>query len=336
MTFLDQNEIKCTQCNGSVVIHQGHYVCSNCGLVLMPEYVPPPYLINPPSGKPFYGRAFVSLGSRPNIVDGLGSYIGYPKAPVFFDTRGNSLTSSTQNQFNRLKQRYSLQTRISTRETDYRVLRILNRVVDLLGLSNNIATRAAYFYKKAISMEDQKAFTNHVLLIAVCLLTAIREYGINAPKTIKEVAACFYDLGHRVSTRHIVREMLKLRIALGLKCPPRKSSDYINRLISQIVTSKKVQLRLRLVGWDPEDYEHRLTKNSFNILQSTPQRKVGGRNPYIFAASTIYTADKIIAKRTQKKTILTQKILAEVTGIAQYSLRDHYCRVLKDVLCVSI
>ncbi|MHA2059421.1 MAG: hypothetical protein ACW976_01395, partial [Candidatus Ranarchaeia archaeon] len=136
----------------------------------------------------------------------------------------------------------------------------------------------------------------------------------------------------RVSTRQLVREMLKLKVALGIRFPPRKSSDYLNRIISQILESKDVLLRLKISGWPTEEYHHNLLKNSFGILRSTPPENIGGRNPYIFATSTIYAADKLLAKKYDRKHILTQKILSQITGVAQYSIRDHYCKVLKDVV----
>jgi transcription initiation factor TFIIIB Brf1 subunit/transcription initiation factor TFIIB len=199
-------------------------------------------------------------------------------------------------------------------------------------LSNDIRNRAAYFYKKIVSTKKREAFTNHILLVAVCLLNAIREYGVRAPTTIDEVASCFYELGHRVSTRHLVREMLKLKVALGIRFPQRKSSDYLSRIISQILDSKDVLLRLKISSWEKEEYQHNLLKSSYNILNSTPQENIGGRNPYIFATSTIYAADKLLAKKYDKKNILTQKILSQITGVAQYSIRDHYCKVLKEVI----
>jgi transcription initiation factor TFIIIB Brf1 subunit/transcription initiation factor TFIIB len=298
----------------------------------MPAYVQQQYVINKSPGKTFYGRSFVYLGNRPNIVDGLGSYIDHPKSSYFYDTRGKTLKADNQAQFSRLKNRYSLETRIAERETDYRVLRLLNRVVDILRLSNDIRNRAAYFYKKVVSLKKKEAFTNHVLLVAVCLLNAIREYGVRAPKTIGEVASCFYELGHRVSTRHLVREMLKLKVALGIRFPQRKSSDYLGRIISQILESKDVLLRLKISGWKNDEYHHQLMKSSHNILHSTPPENIGGRNPYIFATSTIYAADKLLAKKFGKKNILTQKILSQITGVAQYSIRDHYCKVLKEAV----
>ncbi|MHA2059237.1 MAG: hypothetical protein ACW976_00440, partial [Candidatus Ranarchaeia archaeon] len=118
MTVSNPNDITCPQCNGNPVTHKGYYVCSNCGLELMPAYVQQQYVINRSSGKTFYGRSFVYLGDRPNIVDGLGSYIDHPQSNYFHDTHGKTLKADNQSQFSRLKNRYSLETRIMKRETD--------------------------------------------------------------------------------------------------------------------------------------------------------------------------------------------------------------------------
>ncbi|MFX1486869.1 MAG: hypothetical protein ACFFBS_07225, partial [Promethearchaeota archaeon] len=77
------------------------------------------------------------------------------------------------------------------------------------------------------------------------------------------------------------------------------------------------------------EYKEELEKKAFEILHSIPSHLRGGRNPYIFAAATIYTADQKLARETGKMYILTQKIIAEITKVAEYSIRDHFCSLLK-------
>ncbi|MHA2290069.1 MAG: hypothetical protein ACXABG_14890 [Promethearchaeota archaeon] len=329
-------ETLCIECNGKVILHQGIHVCKNCGLEVTPEYLPPLYKINPSKDQPSIERHYVALGDRIDTVDGMGSYIGFPRSAFFYDTRGRPLTSKIQNKYKRLKYKYDRTLRISKRETDYRVLKLINRVTNHLQLSNEVKNRAAYFYKKIATHKGKKSYTNHVMLASVCLLTAVREFGVNAPSTIQEIAKCFNSLGHRVTTRRIVREMLKLRVALNLRQTQRRSIDYIYRIVAAIMSSEVVQIRLKSFNEDPEEYRRLITKKVFHILKQIKADQIGGRNPYIFAVSTIYAADKVIAKKRRHKSILTQQILAKIAGVAEYSIRDHYCRLLKNHLKTNL
>ncbi|MHA2186868.1 MAG: hypothetical protein ACW99V_01370, partial [Candidatus Thorarchaeota archaeon] len=157
---------------------------------------------------------FVSLGNRMHIVDGLGSYIGFHKDRYFRDAQGQTLSSRSQKKFKRLKTIYSTRVRIGKNEAKYRALRTLNHVSKLLMLNEQVRDRTAYLYKKVLSESPEKV-TNNILLMAVCLLMAVREFREGAPITLNEIADVFEKCGHRVNVRAIVREALKLKSLTG-------------------------------------------------------------------------------------------------------------------------
>jgi len=76
-------------CNHETILDsvRGEYICTLCGLVLSKQYVPPSYKINPNNDldSRSNGRHFVALGERLNIVDGLGSYMGFQFSSFFHD-----------------------------------------------------------------------------------------------------------------------------------------------------------------------------------------------------------------------------------------------------------
>ena len=88
-------------------------------------------------------------------------------------------------------------------------------------------------------------------------------------------------------------------------------------------------MRLKILGWATEEYQHNLLKASYKIADSIETTNIGGRNPFIFAVSIIYVADKKVAEEFDKRYVLTQKLLSKITGVAAYSIRDHYCKLLK-------
>ena len=65
------------------------------------------------------------------------------------------------------------------------------------------------------------------------------------------------------------------------------------------------------------------------LLRKLSSKERGCRNPYILAGAIVYCADKILAQENQSKTILTQSIAALAMKIPEYSIRDHYVKVLK-------
>ncbi|MHA1713134.1 MAG: hypothetical protein ACTSW4_03705 [Candidatus Ranarchaeia archaeon] len=323
------NELRCSECNGEPILLDGYYVCRECGLVMMPEYVMPVYQLNKRPKLQGQGKMYSALGARLSIVDGLGSYIDYPRSRYFCDIHGDALDKREQSVFKRLKYHHAMRSRRANLETEYRIFKILNRVVSIIGLSNEIKERAAYFYRK-IKNEKNKPYTNNVLLIAVCLVTAIREKGSKAPRTIKEVADTFMEMGHRVNIRSIVREMLRLRVELQLKQRKRQSVDFIYRIISDVLADETVQLRIKQMREDPERYRRVLTTKTLELFDQGITKEMGGRNPYIFAVSVVYAADKAISRRRKRKSILTQKIISRITNVAEFSVRDHFCGVLKE------
>ena len=314
---------------------KGDYICSKCGLVIERHYVVSKYQMNDNLESDMNNNSrFMSLGTRLNMVDGLGSFIGFQHANKFRDKYGKILSGSNQTLFKRLKYRYDLRARINNNETDYRILNILNRIISILNLSNNIRDRAAYYYRKITKQVSKENMTNHVILIALCMFLAIREYNEKAPVTIQEIAETFKTLHYRVSARTIIREAIKIKPYVGdlFTHQTRNSEDYINRIISEVINSNEVIDRLDKNNINHDQYQIFLKKKSRELLNQIKLKKRGGRNPYIFAVATVYTADRIFRKNKGCRSILTQKILSNITDCAEYSIRDHYRFIKNDYL----
>jgi transcription initiation factor TFIIIB Brf1 subunit/transcription initiation factor TFIIB len=299
-------------------------VCAECGLVISREYVFPTYQM----GEERYGdtpdaSVYVSLGNRMHIVDGLGSYIGFHKDKYFQDAHGQALTARMQKKFKRLKIIYSTRIRIGKNEAKYRALRTLNHVSKLLMLSEQVRDRTAYLYKKVTS-ESTENVRNNILLIAVCLLMAVREFRDEAPITLDEIADVFDKCGHRVNVRAIVREALRLKSLTGHAPEIRKPKDYVPRVLSMLMNNGKVMSKVKSRGWDLKFYENALRNKIAMVLDMIPSSKRGGRNPFIFTVSVAYASDRIIAAEYGKSPVLTQKLTSVATEVAEYSIRDHF------------
>ncbi|MEX2706248.1 MAG: hypothetical protein Q6352_013495 [Candidatus Freyrarchaeum guaymaensis] len=335
MNQCDEERMLCPECSGTLVLHSGEYVCGNCGLVVSKQYLPPVFKIGAENSANTHHNQYIALGNRMHIVDGMGSYIDFQRTPFFYDGQGAPLSSDKQALYRKLKFRYSLRLRIGRKESDYRALRSLNHVASMLQISDSIRDRAAYLYQKAVKKINKK-ISNHILLVAACLFYAIREYKELAPVTIQEVVKNFKKLGHRLSVKKVIRIALELRTLFIYKHPEiRKSEDYLPRIISSVTASPIVENRLKERGFTVEEYRNLLTQKSYSVLHKIDNINRGGRNPYIFAVSAVYCADRIISKKIAKRPILTQKILARITNVAEYSIRDHYTSVLKPLIILQ-
>ncbi|MHA1410166.1 MAG: hypothetical protein ACTSQY_07680 [Candidatus Odinarchaeia archaeon] len=326
MVMAKNDQSTCPECNGHIVLLSGEYVCSSCGLVVDKFFEPPLSALNTDNKK-----SKGALGSRLHIVDGLGSYIDYHNSKNFHDKTGSILPLETQRLYKRLKYRYNLYGRIKDYQTDYRILRLLNQISAALDLPNYIRDTAAYNYRK-IKQRYPHRIRNHITLIAVCLILAIREYKNVALHTLKEVCYAFRKLGHRVTERSILREALHLKIKLGYTVKPRRSEEYIQRILASLSNDHTLNQKIKTRLIDPKRYWNSLMQETLHLLKSVSSVERGGRNPYVFAAAAIYAADQKLAYEQQRKSVLTQKAIAKLANVAEYSIRDHYCSILKNLI----
>ncbi|NHJ46868.1 MAG: hypothetical protein FK733_03680 [Asgard group archaeon] len=317
----------CEHCNGSLIQTRGELVCSDCGIVCHSV------IVSESGNAQVPWDHEMSPGKRVHIVDGLGSYIGYHNDGFFHDVKGATLSSKDQYKYRKLKRKYNLRIKIGNHETDYRSLMSLNRVTSFLGLSDNVRKRAAYLYKVVTTAENSgktDKISNHIVLVALCLMVAVRESASNAPIRLSEIVGMFKDLGHRVSGKSIVKMAQTLPTELGISLRIRKSEDYLQRIVSSILENSDVKIRLKELNFTAIEYENKLLQFSREILSETNLKTRGGRNPYIFAVSVIYCADRIIGKIRNHRQVLTQKTLANICEVAEYSIRDHHRTVLKE------
>ncbi|MFX1465811.1 MAG: hypothetical protein ACFFA5_05005 [Promethearchaeota archaeon] len=323
----DYNLQSCSECNGNIVLCRGLYVCEECGLVADTQYVPQDYIISIFTDKKEMAKQYVSPGERMDIVDGMGSYIGNHNEKNSRDHKGNHLSKEKDLYFRKLNRIYNFRARIRHKESQYRVLKSLNRAVSLLHLSDKIKQRAAYVYRTSLKHVSQNEILTHPVLMVASLFIAIREH--RAPITLQEVIKAFGQLGHRIPPKKVIRGIELLKKSPGIELVQRKSEDYIPRLVSKVLKHPEVINRIKRRFWTLFEYQSHILKAAHILLQEITTEQRGGRHPYIFATSILYGADILIAKQFERRSVLTQKLLAKIANVAEYSIRDHYCTLLK-------
>ncbi len=324
-------EEKCPECNCETIVNTSfEKICEKCGLIIEELFADSSYIYNK-SRETIRNRQYVSLGSRTEFIGGLGSYIGYEKSKYLKDNSGKLLHPDGQKLYRRLKKTYAPFLRIKNHETEYRIFNILNKITLYLGINKNIRNNAAYFFKKIL--KNEKKVINNISLIAFCIFYAARKETHNAPITITEIAKAFRTFGHRVSPKLILRDGITYKHHLSKDTEPHKSEHYITRLVYEVVSHKDLELKLKKkrTSWSKAEYKNQLIQKTAEILKRLNFWYRGGRNPFILAGAVIYLADKLIAREYDQRAILTQKMIAETTKIAEYSIRDHYVNLLKPI-----
>jgi transcription initiation factor TFIIIB Brf1 subunit/transcription initiation factor TFIIB len=320
--------MRCPECNGLIVLTKDSmYVCSECGLEESPLYTSPEH------------QAFSNEGWRQsqgfaahfslNSIDGEGSYIDFRRTPLFYNgKRGGPLPAEKQALYRRLKFRYCLPSRQNSYSRDYKALKCLLLVSGALQLSRQIRDRAIYLYAKTVRRcyETKEKINESYVLVAASIYLAVQEY--RAPVTLREIEKVMLSFGHCVSAKQVLRASFKMRVINGLQFKARKSEDFLPRIISEIRNSELVDKILASQGIDKENYLNRLYVASCQTLNRLDDFKRGGKNKYILAVSTIYFADKNLLG----KPVLTQKMLARIVGVSEWSIREHYVNTLRPLL----
>jgi transcription initiation factor TFIIB len=325
-----ENSVTCPDCNNFIIQNGHERVCGDCGLIIDDRFYVDSYQFNEVNNnEKSVGDQYVSVGKVVDNVCTLGSHLDYYYSKTFHDFKHQIVSSNQQRLFKRLKKYYSLPLKIKNRETDYRILKILSKVVQYLKLSSPVKNRAAFIYQKI--KRNAKFIRNHVSLIGFCIFYASREFTHNAPISIRELCQVFRTMNHRISPRLIIRDSIEYQCFIKEKSKPHRSEDYIERLVNSIVSSEYITSRMNKKGsrWSLKDYKLKMLKKCDQILKSMSFRIRGSRNPFILAGAIVYCSDKLIAKEYNTKSILTQKIASESMKIAEYSIRDHFVKILK-------
>ncbi len=320
---------RCDFCGSENLIpFQGFEVCKTCGTTGEKVFETSSFLISENSNST--PTQYISVGKRLHRTGNLGSEIGYYRSSKFTSKDGALLTPEIAWKFRRLRDNYHNPSKNASSQTHLRTFIIFNKITSQLEIPTTIKERASYLYWKYANKFRGKV-TNHVLLIALCLLFSIKENGNKYPIKFQEIVRAFNEAGHRVTNKNILKLALDLGVPLS-KTPVRKSEDYIEKLTSQIVRNFEVKQEVvHRYGISIEKYHYLLILISKELLKRISKKERGGVQPFPFAASTLYIADRAISRFFKKVPILTQKKVATITGAKEFTIRDHCYKMLSGI-----
>ena len=290
------NEEICPRCNNKEIItdsNTAEMFCAKCGFVIterVDNQGPERTFSDNNANKSRTGdKTSLTRHDR-----GLSSIIN----PINKDSAGNPLSASMKSSIKRLRiwdNRSNVNSSVD--RNLQKALSELLKMKEKLSLSDAIAEKAAYIYRKAL---EKKLIRGRSIsaLIAAALYAACRESG--TPRTIKEVSSEI-NIRRRdvaVSYRMLLRE-------LDMKMPVVDSVQCIARIASRAGMSEKTK------------------RHAIKILKKAEEsQSLAGKDPMGLAASSLYLA----SLKTGEK--ISQKQVALASGVTEVTIRNR-CKGLK-------
>jgi transcription initiation factor TFIIB len=265
--------------------------CSSCGLVLKDKIVEtgPEWRSFASDGKDDRSRTGTPTSIAMHDM-GLATVIGAFNK----DAAGKSLQGSMASTVERLR---TWDRRSQLHESADRNLKQafseLQRLSDRLAISESVAEKAAYFYRKALErgLVRGRSISS---IIAASLYAACRDGEI--PRTLKDVAAA-----SNVKKKDIARSYRLLHREMDFKMPVTDPARCVSAIASRASMSEPTQRRAREI-----------------LLMAREARISAGKDPMGLAASALYVACTLGGEEK------TQKDVAEAAGVTEVTIRNRY------------
>lgn len=266
----------------------GEILCGSCGLVLVEKVEdlgnesrttdPEQYMANSRTGS----WSTLTMHDR-----GLSTVIDSKNK----DVNGKPIFGQMKNTMNRLRLWDSHSKSRSSDRTLRSAFLTLDTVKTKLDISDSIAERAAYFYRKAVSMKLTRGRNINGLILSA-VYAACRE--ANVPRTLQNVA----DAGN-INTKFLSRHFRLLVRELNLNLESFAPSDFVSKLASVSGLSQKT------------------SRDALNMLHQAKEKGLtAGKNPIALAAATLYLSALI--NMEQK----SQHEISESCGISSVTVRN--------------
>ena len=306
---IDDNNNKiplCSICNNDFQTvsdpESGEIICNICGIVLSEEKNLPLHprvqeemtVISHTNITTNTNLQYNENNSNNNILFNIESSTIIGKSNV--DAVGKKISNDMQNKIDKLRILEKRTRYINTKDRNLKyAFTKLNNIKHKLGLSNTIAEKSFYLYRKASSLGLVQGRTTEGILSAAIYL-ACKEFG--TPKTLKELS----DITN-LKIKSISKYSRFLIFELDLKSIP---------VIDPIKCIIKIANNLKL----DEKTKHKAIK----IMKEIMKEEIHvGKNPLSIAASIIYAVCK-----TKEENDKTQIEIANSADISAVVVRERY------------
>ncbi len=278
---------------------RGEVFCGGCGLVLVQNLDDTSHENRSYSSEDFMKNARTGPATTLTMFDkGLSTVIGANK-----DSSGNSLSSKTKYEFNRLRT-WDKRSKSRTTSSLSKAFTLLHGMKTKIGAPDNVVENAAYIYRKAVNAKLTRGRTM-ASLISASLYASCRQNNI--PRTLDDIAAA-----GNVERRILSRDLRTIIKKLGLNLNQYDTASFIVKISNNMNLSEKTK------------------RDAFEILKKCEDEGItAGKHPVAQAASSLYVACIVNGEK------ISQKKFSIESGISDVTIRNRATLIRKTLKLVD-
>ncbi|MFX1285447.1 MAG: hypothetical protein ACFFB5_17520 [Promethearchaeota archaeon] len=330
----------CLECGGNLIQTESDIVCVNCGLVANKIYEKPNIQLIKAENS--FGSQYASISERPSAMKSLGTYIGSYGKKFLADAKGSQLKIPSKQQFMRLKSLNDIYLHFNGRQREYRGFHFLTTICSTLQITDAAKADALFLFRSVQSHLHGKMKLSSLIMGSLYLSIRSRRENIELARLV----AAAQNRGYLILGKDIIKAASLIRQHARIRVSHVKSEEYLDNIISRLQRDNDIikQFKKKIII-NKNEYFHYLKLGSKRLLINFPQSDRGGRNPFILAAAIIIASDILLArqiffphcyKRKSRRGILTQKHIARILSIAEFTLREHFLLLAKPLMELEI
>ncbi len=209
----------------------------------------------------------------------------------------------------------------------YPCVRTIERVAEKLGLPGVVLPQAANIAKKILTGPRPRRRFTLAAASAFSLISACKIEGVTSV-SLRDILDAHESLGKHVK----VSSLIQLQLESTVKAGPRKPQEYVARTLARLGGMDHLSLDLPNSEAGRTAYFNSLREISIQVLMSADGSLMAGRRPCALAASAVYAAEFLLAKREARSRTFTQKDVAACGDTAEYTVREQFREIFMPAL----
>lgn len=326
MVLINKREY-CSECGGKLIDTGTDVVCRICGLVNARIYQHPNFQTVKTSKS--YGSVYTSTGNISVNGERLGTRIGKFSDKYLADFSGKPIGNENKEKYNRYRKIQDYYISSNDNDRSYRATKMMGSIIGTLELPEKVKTASYFIYSKI--NQDKIPKIRMIDMVSAAIYLAIRTQTYNL--RIKELIGNIESLGYNITGRQILAAAAIIKRETKLRVRNVRPENYIERIITNLANNYNLQKKLSKNFIEKTTYIQCLRKLTKDLLIKLSDEERGGRDPFALACACVVGADVVIGRYNKRRRgYLTQRTLAKINDVAEFTLREHYLTIVKPIL----
>jgi transcription initiation factor TFIIIB Brf1 subunit/transcription initiation factor TFIIB len=269
-----------------------------------------------------------------HVADDLGSFIGYyGQWTRLNDHSGRSIPSHQYREFQRLKRIHDVFLHADDKTREYSGLRVINWLAGRLELGSQVRDKAASVFSQV--QNDLKEVATIDELAAGAVYLSIRTTGVLV--RLSDIMMACDGAGLKITPKKLMFAAGVLRQKAGGNVRTPRPEDYVEKVVLTTLQHETTRQLICSMDLDQDELTETLRGKSMELAHVLSSGSGGSRNPFILACAVLVGADMLLAMNGKygdgrKRGILTQRAVARLNGVKEYTLREHFLDVVKPIV----